>query len=1093
MSALGTPSIPQTQFGDLTSSRVSGAAETPLPWMRGQRLLPGRFPAGAYARVEATDQNYNKGAPYFGSFIVLFCLGEADYLGTLMVNAIGWPPYKVHRASDNERYFDVTTAGHFNTDHLKRYDFKKTPPYGRFHWGSPSAQLDDRLLTGKLATPDWANATAQSHPPYRRIVHAEIAALNLGREAPNAQPNIEAVIGAHPRLPAWFGTQGTDYPPRAMTINGVNGILALADLLTSPRPIGFGWGAERFILSDWHSLAWELQQDKFYINPIIEKPTKLADILDLWTEYLDLVFYEDGQGRLGIIREPDNATTAIPAQVTQLDYHGDTRPHSLERAAADEIPEEVIVKTINPHTDQRKEVSQTYRFRAVTGAARGTTKSLDRTWLSSSHQGGEYARRYIAHARSRPLEGKRYRLTSAALRPDGTPLRRGDIVLSDLHVEGRDIYCRIIATEQGDEEDEVTLTLRSLRGQFPIPYVAPDQETPDLTQPDPTPLAAARIVQVPYGLHPTMPSLAILAQPGEPTSTTIEIYLSTDDSTYTENPIAEIPATAILCTLQGSIDPTTTTLSLSTNATNRDLLAGTTPLDQSANALLLIIDNEWIAPSTITPDATDPDLYHLTNTLRARIHTLPTTHTDQAPAWLIRQANIAILTNNLFQYQTTLYFKLRPRNIFQKALSFADPYFDTQPGKIPHTIDPATFPGPTITNLTLDPPATTLTQGDPLTIHATLTPGPIPIQAWTLDAILLDALQQETNTRLTLATSTPNPSTAPIAHLLTPTPGTWRYRLTAWDHRGPTTQHLATAHTDATTNPLPPAQNPSAQIPTGTTRIELTATRTSTAQETAIIRQWYATNLGETIQSPIILEHDISTHPINTPFTLHIEAKIGWYYTDITMRRQRTIYSTTTPFTPTNGGWLQVPLVAPTNLSADTTTPYQVTLHWTPTNAPQDEHIIEYWLDGSTRYIYIYAYASADANTHTIDIDQPGLYHYRIGTYLRSQPGATYSHPRETAPTFTTTPETPTNLQLAYISLDLYELTWTPPTRPDKLRDIFIEITNPDGDTLLDQWIVLPITTATKTFQLPHQDATATLRYLFPNGTQTTATTTYLV
>ncbi len=441
------------------------------------------------------------------------------------------------------------------------------------------------------------------------------------------------------------------------------------------RTTGFGWDPDRFIVDDLVGLAQDLDGDEWRLSPVLREAIDEDTLIERFLSYWDGYRYTH-RGKIGFGRRPSGSTVHLQG-VTELTYHQFLKQPDLKRKSAKDATNQLTVKVTSPDDDQYKEVAVTLHAPANRQLGRLPKKEeIEASWILGEGRGMAWGRAALQRLGAERIEGKVSVPREDALRPDGEPLRVGDVVLIDQHVIEQDHYFRIKAIEEGEEQGELVLEVESERGQFPTPYVAPVEEVPAPERPPATPFAEATVIELPAALSGGGLAVAALFERGDG-DVGGRVWFSPDGTSYVLLGVVTTPAFKGVLTSDAGVGAGE--LAVETHAVLVDILEAQEGLSQADDTLLAIVGGEVCSVGSVTPGG---DGAYTVGGLRGRRGTDAAAHATGAAVWFVRRADIKPLANSGFLYGEEAHFKVQPVNWAGQVIELSDDYFDAAPGKV---------------------------------------------------------------------------------------------------------------------------------------------------------------------------------------------------------------------------------------------------------------------------------------------------------------------------------------------------------------------------------------------------------------------------
>lgn len=636
----------------------------PVTWMRGHGVVPLRWIGGAYG-LYARKGKVN----YFCNAVAVAMAGQADqwrglYADNLQIGFGSW------LTRGGAAYADLDAFGG-PMDAVTTY---AGPGPGsrkgrmRLHWG-PLNSSDNRLLQAAERRLAGA-ATADDYAIPRGVVVLECRALGLRFNSATSLPNYQLMLSAGPQLsPAWLdaGLDATLYP------NGVNPVSALVDFLCDARN---GWGrpAAQFDLARVVDAATAKAGDANAISPVFTTrkraaawATELLETFDGFarrTRVWSIGFVPRGGTDYG---EPGDGTH------TRLTLHELSRPPML-RTRDPEDAVALAVGTLRPK-DTLKDVS--FSARSPLKVARGLDrkpKTFTFDHFISVEQGKRWLADWMRDAAEDGFSGELHVRAEHARNPDGTRLRRGDVLWLEEPDLERAMLLRVDRRREAYASGEVVLECTSERGSFPLPADPTIEDLPDLTLPEVTALVYQRAVEMPWAAWRDQPtSVVLLAARPDSTLFGAHLWFSDDGATFGNEPLGTLDSWATFGTTDSTLLVAGATATATFQGEDLDWLESQSAAEQAADTLIAVIgpaagtawakhQMEVCSIGSVTPSGGGVFVLSLA---RGRLGSRALDHPTGSHIYVLRRDTLARLQHASLVPGATCYLKIQPRNYAQ--------------------------------------------------------------------------------------------------------------------------------------------------------------------------------------------------------------------------------------------------------------------------------------------------------------------------------------------------------------------------------------------------------------------------------------------
>lgn len=295
----------------------------------------------------------------------------------------------VYRDGDNPDYIDVLI-----------------PDYGnmRIYWGTES-QTADEVLSG----------SGVAHPSYRGLCYIVFDQIFLGFNQTNF-PNVELVLARYPKpLSEWHELEAIE--------DECNPIAFICDVLQNPR-CGFGVADALLNTVEFAATAATLEAEGLGFSPLVNRQSKMLDVLTTALEHIDGYFTTDNQGRIGV-RLARPAEAALP-EITDDDI---LSPVEFSPEDWSVIKTGVNIKFTNREVSYLADVRQYRDAAALRIKGERDVETLDREWFTRPDLVQAFAKS-LGRQRTLPrINGKAKLRMSGTLFADMSP---GSLFMFDL-------------------------------------------------------------------------------------------------------------------------------------------------------------------------------------------------------------------------------------------------------------------------------------------------------------------------------------------------------------------------------------------------------------------------------------------------------------------------------------------------------------------------------------------------------------------------------------------------------------------------------------------------------------------------------------
>jgi len=465
---------------------------------------------------------------------------------------------------------------------------------------------------------------------------------------------VEAVLGRLPKPPPAFFAAGA--PAAVLDDDGINLVSYLVEILTDPVT-GFGRDYDDLIEADFVGLANDLDEPSWRRNPAFTSGQDENEVLDRFLREINGYRYERG-GKLGIGRRKLGVSLAGLPQFT---HHQFSRPFNPKFTPAHERLTEVTVKGLTRTGWELTETAESYTAPASREIAQAPARQTVETWASTNYLLAQVGQAAFAFEGSDTKDGTLY-LRADQAKINGERLKPGDLfILDHPQLQTDEAYMAEEVSLEGIGEVAVKVSLAP--GQQPLPYVAPLDPEPDLTEPEPIPFTSYRLWELPAGLHQgAKPAIAVLVEKGEDTHMAATVHYSLDGGGSYRS-LGVQTGFAVRGTLSAALSENGTTVALHTASIGHAARLQSQGSDaQAADERLLIIGAEVLSLGDVTADGGGN--YTAAHVLRGRQYSAQTAHASGAECWIVERADIIPRTAASFEPGATRHMKLQPWNAF---------------------------------------------------------------------------------------------------------------------------------------------------------------------------------------------------------------------------------------------------------------------------------------------------------------------------------------------------------------------------------------------------------------------------------------------
>ena len=531
---------------------------------------------------------------------------------------------------------------------------------GRLHWGVayPGARM---LGAGSLG--------GEHHPPYADIVNVELQQIHLGMSPANT-PSIDLLAMRRPVLPAAWDPAA--WPGGVYANRQVNIVMAVVEARTHPRWGGGELAAQRLHEASWRAMAWEVDHEDYSVAPLV---TRQRD-LDEWCEDIlglfDMYVWEDADGLLRIGRHLADGLPVDVSALTELSDNDFTDPPDL-KVAPGKVLSERRMTCIDPSREAFKTVGLVVHLPHIARTL-DTSVAIDEAPLRGDcitdlAQGERILRKMAQHETAWSVRGTVHVRAPRAVRLSGGPLEPGDKFLLNWLAHRLAVVCYVEEVSASADGQQVSLRIRSDRGETPLPYVGPAELLPDLELPALPTLEHVQLVELPWEVQESRrTAVAVLVDRNPLTLTRAEVWYSPDDDSYGTEPVAYLdhPHLALRATM-GDAGLPSDAASMTVHSTSpltESLLVSRSIAEQADDHTLAFLGDEIVSIGAVS--VVSAGVYTV-SILRGRVGSPSVSRSPGSSVWVIRRRDLAPVFHSGFARGSTRHFRVVPGDAYRMA------------------------------------------------------------------------------------------------------------------------------------------------------------------------------------------------------------------------------------------------------------------------------------------------------------------------------------------------------------------------------------------------------------------------------------------